>query len=135
MTAAVMYAKLPASVLRELAYLAEQREAEANPWAQLPEAARDEALRMLCEGRIPALGWWTRHLPKRQFPPGSWPAMPPPTLRRQWAPWELVAAAVGLSDDGVSDDVASDVLADLAQRHGLGADALADALFALADRP
>ena len=118
--------RLPSNLLRELTLVAEAHEAAENPWRLLPERAVDEALVMLLHGVIPALGWWRRNLPKADVDE-TWPPLPPARSTRRWQPWELVAAAIDLADDGVDIDLAQDVLAVLASRHGLTADDLADA--------
>ena len=56
------FAAVPARFLRELADLAERREAESDPWRRLDPGAVDEALAMLAAGDAPALGWWRRKL-------------------------------------------------------------------------
>jgi hypothetical protein len=123
-------ARIPSSILYELAQLREQEETAADPWHRLPEEKVDEALRMLSANSLPALGWWKAAVPRREMP-ADWPPLPPNRLRDEWDSWELVAAAIDLASDGVNAEVAKDVLAALAAAHGLGAEQLADAYLAL----
>jgi hypothetical protein len=137
--AAISVARLPASVLRELAALAEQREQARSPWRRLSPEAFEEGVAILASGRPLSWPWWISHLPPR--PPSGAPPLPD-TLRcdyktRRWADWELVAAAVDMAadiaDGECSYEVASDVLAQLAAAHGLDVMALKDAYMALRD--
>lgn len=123
---------MSAAELYELARLVEQREAARNPWRSLSPAAVDEGLRLLEDKDRPALGWWRRNLPARETTP-DWPPMPPHQRREKWEPWELVAAAVDMSEDQVAEDVALDVLASLAAAHQLDHLTLADAYTAFGD--
>lgn len=124
---------LNGDTLRELAVIADSRTTRPKPtaWQQLSTEAVDEALTMLAEGHIPAVGWWKAHLPG-PAPDPTWPPFPPAVARtRPWAPWELTAAAVDLADEHVDPTLARDVLAILATNHHLDARALADAYIAL----
>ena len=124
-------ASLDADTLRELAAIAETRRPQhRNAWHRLPVEAVDEALRMLAAGAVPALGWWRDHMTRVPATP-AWPTMPPKQAPRPWQAWELVAAAVNMTEEHLDTDLGRDVLASLAARHHCDARALADAYIAL----
>jgi hypothetical protein len=82
------------------------------------------------ERRIPlTLGYYRKR--SNPHPPAGCP-IPIPTVRsiRPWQPWELVVAAINMASEAVPEDVAGDVLAQLATFHGLNDDDIAQAVFA-----
>jgi hypothetical protein len=122
-------------MLRELAAISEELERQDDPWARLTPEAVDEALEMIAElGALPALGWWRERLPRPAWYSSHGGPPAPGISFRPWKRWELVAAAVALSEEQVDRETAERVLAQLAVDHGLDVDDLVDAYVALDPR-
>jgi hypothetical protein len=135
---------LTSSDLEHLLHLKRDREREAedlriatllspgSAWATETErvaAQADPTTKAVLESHFQRRAGWLK--PQRPIRYGGWPLPIPQCDRiRPWEPVDLVIAAINMSEDGVADDVAQPVLAQLAATHGLGATGLEDALVA-----
>ena len=129
-----MLDNVPAAVLRAAADRKDRTDRErTNLWSTLSDTDADAGLGMVAAGKPPGFGWWHA----RTRPPRARPvvAARPGPERGRWETWELVAAAIGMSDQPghLTQDDMRTVIVGLAVAHQVGPEGVADAYTALAD--